>query len=552
MLKKILGKIAKHKFIYFFIVVIVAIGCYYFFGTAKNGSSEITYVTTSAKKGTIVTSVSGTGQVSATKEVDVKATVSGDVTAVYVSIGQIVSRGEAIAQLATTDAQKTVRDAETALEDAQDDLEKLKEPAEELELLQAQNSLAQAEYSLQSAKSGLEEDYSNGYTSTGNIILALPNIISTLAVLNPNQWQQLNGLSYSVISDEYSEVYKEYKSANPYSDSIVLDEIFKDTYELMKNIDIAIRSLDNTSYTNTTNGYVSTVLKIIQGIEADKNSIITAEISVKAKTISLSDLESGADEEDIEKPESIIKQKENSLQDAKDALDNYTITAPFDGVIASLDVSVGDSIASISSYGTIATIMTESKVVEITLIEVDAINVKAGQTTTLTFDAIDDFSIDGEVAEIDTIGTVSQSVVSYGVSIAFSTDDERIKPGMSATAEIITDIAQDVIIIPVSAINTSNGASYVQVLDIDTPNAVQVTIGLSNDTYAEIQSGIEEGNLVITKTNTGSSSSSSGTSDNSNSSGNTQSSSIFQSVSGNGRMDGEMPSGGMGGMGPGM
>ncbi|MDD5433706.1 MAG: hypothetical protein PHE77_03610, partial [Candidatus Pacebacteria bacterium] len=58
---------------------------------------------------------------------------------------------------------------------------------------------------------------------------------------------------------------------------------------------------------------------------------------------------------------------------------------------------------------------------EISLNEVDVAKVKIGQRAIITFDAIDELEITGKVEDVDTIGTVSQGVVSYNVKIIFDT-----------------------------------------------------------------------------------------------------------------------------------
>jgi hypothetical protein len=120
----------------------------------------------------------------------------------------------------------------------------------------------------------------------------------------------------------------------------------------------------------------------------------------------------------------------------------------------------------------------------------------------------------GEVAAIDTIGTVTQGVVSYALKVVFDSQDERIKSVMSANAAIQTDTKQDVLVVPSSAVKTQNGASYVQVFDsplqqtgstqgvVSTvpPRQVEVVIGIADDTNVEIASGLEEGQQVVTRT----------------------------------------------------
>jgi multidrug efflux pump subunit AcrA (membrane-fusion protein) len=125
--------------------------------------------------------------------------------------------------------------------------------------------------------------------------------------------------------------------------------------------------------------------------------------------------------------------------------------------------------------------------------------VKVNQKVTLTFDAIEDLNITGEVAEIDALGTVTQGVVNYGVKIIFDTQDERVKSGMSVSAAIITDIKQDVLLVPNAAVKSNNG-QYVEVLENNIPRNQTVETGLSNDTMTEITSGLKEGDKVITQT----------------------------------------------------
>jgi HlyD family secretion protein len=176
---------------------------------------------------------------------------------------------------------------------------------------------------------------------------------------------------------------------------------------------------------------------------------------------------------------------------------------PFDGVLAKVSVKKLDTIGSGTS---VATLITTQKVAEISLNEVDVSKVKVGQKATLTFDAIPDLTITGLVAEIDSIGTVSQGVVTYNVKITFDTQDDRIKPGMSISSSIITDVRQDVLVVANSAIKLQNNTSYVEIFDpalvgSDSSQGVvspiapikqTVETGLSNDTETEIVSGLKE------------------------------------------------------------
>jgi multidrug efflux pump subunit AcrA (membrane-fusion protein) len=150
-------------------------------------------------------------------------------------------------------------------------------------------------------------------------------------------------------------------------------------------------------------------------------------------------------------------------------------------------------------------------VVKISLNEVDVAKIKLGDKSIMTFDAIDGLEMTGKVVQIDTLGTASQGVVTYNVKIALDTQDDRIKPGMSASASIITSVKTDVLTVPNSAVKSSGNNSFVQILDSkNQPQNIAVTTGIANDTLTEITSGIKEGDKVITQTIIPSSSASTG------------------------------------------
>lgn len=186
---------------------------------------------------------------------------------------------------------------------------------------------------------------------------------------------------------------------------------------------------------------------------------------------------------------------------------DYFVRAPFAGTLAKVNIKKSDTV----SAGTVvATLITKKQLAEISLNEVDVAKVKIGQKATLTFDAVAGLAISGIVADIDTIGTVSQGVVTYIVTISFDTQDERIKPGMSVSGVIITETKQDVLIVPNSAVKSlpaNSGAgqasqSYIEMLQTLKNKTVRIKVqtGLSNDTQTEIISGIKEGDEIITRT----------------------------------------------------
>jgi multidrug efflux pump subunit AcrA (membrane-fusion protein) len=206
-----------------------------------------------------------------------------------------------------------------------------------------------------------------------------------------------------------------------------------------------------------------------------------------------------------------VAQAADSYRQAADNLSQATIKSPIDATVAKIYQKVGDA-ASPSTI--IITLITNKQMATISLNEVDAAKVRAGQKATMTFSAVDGLEITGEVADIDALGTVTSGVVTYNVNILFDTQDARIKPGMSVSAIIVVNQKIDALSVPSAAVKTdSSGATYVQILnDASAPatdgsvtsvaGPVQKTVvtGLVNDTNTEIVSGLNEGDSYVQRT----------------------------------------------------
>ena len=575
-------------------LVIIIGGGYYGYGKFKSGNAQVSYLTSAAEKGTIITSVSSSGQVSSSNQVDITSKVSGDITKIAVVSGQEIKGGEVIAQIDAQDAYKSVRDAQANLQSAQLSLDKLKQSASANSVLQSENAVTSAQVSLdklkvsqpidledarnalRNAQTNLDKAYSDAFNAISNSFLTLPNIITSLddilysdqlsasevslgkgqintaALLNSTyetdqprikSYQTGAESDYAAARKAYDSAYQSFKNASVYSAPAAIEGLLAETLTASKAIAQAIKSENNylnvwsdsralrgwavfsqittyktnlTTYAGQDNTASSNLLSAQITIKTDKDAITTAdnnlktltknqpldlaaaEASLKEKQFSLIDLIAGTDPLDVRSQEIAIQQKKNSLYDAQKTLADYTIKAPFDGVIAAVNLKVGDSAGSAA----IATIITKQQIAEVSLNEVDAAKIKVGLKANMTFDAIDGLEITGKVAEVDTLGTVSQGVVTYNVKIVFDTQDSRVKSGMSANVTIIIDGKPDVLSVISSAIKTdSNGGNYVQILNVDGQPIEQVVqIGIANDTNTEIISGLIEGDKVITQT----------------------------------------------------
>ena len=534
-------------------VFLVLLGAGYFgYTRITNTDAPVRYVLASVKRGAVIASIAGTGQVSASNQVDIKAKASGDVLRVLVQNGQELGAGMLIAELDARDAEKVVRDAEADLESARIAQKKLEQPADALSILQAENSLTQA-------KSDLTKAYDDGFNAVADAFLDLPTVMtglqdmfysSSISAVGGGQWNidfYMNAAAnyddrirqyrddadakYQQARKAYDRNLADYKAASRSSDPAAIEALIGETYETSKAIADAVKSGNNliqfyqdtliarnlhpvaaadthrstlATYTGYTNSHLSELRSI-------RDTITQTTRTITERTISLADLKSGADALDRASQRLTVTQRENALTDAREKLSDYAIRAPFDGVIAKLNIARTDPVTSGTA---VATFITRQKLAAISLNEVDVARVRVRQKATLTFDAIDGLSIAGAVAEIDAVGTVTQGVVTYNVTIAFDTQDDRVKTGMSVSAAIITDVRQDVLTVPQSAVKAQSNTHYVEIVDqprdggtgspgvtaANPPRQHEIEIGLSDDTSVEVISGLKEGDQVVSRT----------------------------------------------------
>lgn len=227
----------------------------------------------------------------------------------------------------------------------------------------------------------------------------------------------------------------------------------------------------------------------------------------------------------------------NEIVEEGDELITFTdgsdpITAPFDGTVTEVSVEAGDRVnmndvvAHLTDYKKLQTV--------ISVDELDVSNVKKGQTVELTASAFEDESFTGKVESVAKEGTYENGVSSFDVTIQIDKPG-KLRVGMSLEASILTESVEDALYIPIEAVQTNGGQKYVNVLSTAATTKQVVKIGINNDKYIEIKSGLKEGQTITLPLTISS---------NNNSSGKGR-----QGFPGGGEMPSGMPSGGLSGGG---
>jgi len=180
------------------------------------------------------------------------------------------------------------------------------------------------------------------------------------------------------------------------------------------------------------------------------------------------------------------KQAQARYEKAVDNLNKTRITAPMDGIITYIDAEVGEIASAQTAFTQGKTLMTISNLssfeVEVDVDETEIVKIKLGQKSKIEVDAFVDTVFAGEVIEIGNtaimsgVGTQDQAT-NFKVKVLFNEANPNIRPGMSATVDIITNSVEDALSVPY-------GAIVMRSLDVDSIAGVQDSGGLVSTAHA--------------------------------------------------------------------
>ena len=227
-----------------------------------------------------------------------------------------------------------------------------------------------------------------------------------------------------------------------------------------------------------------------------------------------------------------VSSAEAVLEQAREDLSRTNIEAPMPGTITALVVEEGEMVLGTQMMmGTqLMAVSDLSRMeVEVDVDETDVVSVKVGQEAEVEVDALPDTLLTGRVTEIANSGTTrglgtQMEVTNFAVKVELLDSDPRLRPGMSATVDIITETRDEVRYIPIQALTarryedlavsndregesevgkrTTEDDEYVEVIfvvkDDGTVELRRVEPGISGTTYVEIRSGLSEGERVVT------------------------------------------------------
>ncbi len=246
-------------------------------------------------------------------------------------------------------------------------------------------------------------------------------------------------------------------------------------------------------------------------LDAWKSDISTARTNVNTAIVNLAASEStliveenqlsleiaGSTLEQIANQEAKLEQAEANVKNIEAQLAKTILVAPISGIVTKQDAKTGE----IAAAGTpIVSIISESQFeIEANIPEADIAKVKVGNQARVTLDAYgSDTYFNVSVVKIDPGETIIEGVATYKTTFQFLQKDERVKSGMTANIDILTDRRENVISIPQRAVLSQNGDKIVKISEGKDIKEVKVKTGLRGvDGNIEIIEGISEGDKII-------------------------------------------------------
>ncbi|MFH1188615.1 MAG: efflux RND transporter periplasmic adaptor subunit [bacterium] len=288
--------VIRRKIVSGIIVGVIVVGGYFGYQYIGGSATVAQYITKTATRGVIMSSISGAGQVSASDAIDLKPKVSGTVVSVKFGVGDTVKEGDLIAKLDTRDALNTVSEAKISLETAELDLQELL--TDKTSITQAQNDVEDAKYSLEKLKlqqvsdqtsaentlrkanETLAKAYSDAYTDLVNAFLDIPDVVTDvhdilfsngisqnevaansstnagalLTVISSNNWEEhqteanlidIAQDSYTVMKGSYDASFSAYKTIDRTSDHANIENVLMNTITMTKGLSDTLKATTN-------------------------------------------------------------------------------------------------------------------------------------------------------------------------------------------------------------------------------------------------------------------------------------------------------------------
>lgn len=417
------------------------------FGTTK--APAVQQTTNPVRRGNIAATVNIMGSTAAMSQAKLTFETTGKLTQLLVKAGDNVKQGDVLAKVDTADL--------------------------ELQVAQAKVSLDQAKLKLSDLKAGPKPD---DVTAAESAVRD-----AEVALVNARDNQTLTSKSTAVAKDlrDRQNEFNWYQShygdlLNKNASQAELDIAYAAMMVAQERLDTARVSAD-------------------LAVRKAENDILKAEDSLRLAKSKLATLKTGTAATDIAAQDVAVSQAEATFKQKQLLLQKASLVAPFDGIIDSVSVNVGEQVS--TSAAAMVIVNMDRYRIDARVDETDVGKLVSGQTASVTIDALTNANLKAKVISIAANPVVSQGVVNYPVVLELEPSSAAVRPGMTANLAVEVAKRENVLLVPNRAVRTQGRNSVVDVMVNGKSESRPVTVGMSNDQFTEVTNGLQEGDTVV-------------------------------------------------------
>lgn len=506
---KIVLFLKRHKKGLIFLVILVVVGVVVVprvIAKKANDMMEGMYQTQTPDMQDLQVELTGTGTIEPNDQYSITPMVQGEIIEAAFEEGDIVEKGQVLYQFSTENVEDSIKSAQLGVEQAKqnynDAVDSKQQTKDNLSLISDQEGYVKKLYVSAGQKITAGSKVADVYDNT-TMSLEVPFNASDVK----NSW--LGNRANVYVEDEGERLRGTVTNVDPTTTTLAGNMVVRYvTIEVINPGGIAAGMSGSASIGSVDCNTAGTFSVKSEGtLIADGSGTIDSLKIKEGKYLNKGDtylvLEDATVGDSVKSSQLSVESAENQLSSAKKSLDDYRVTAPISGTVITKNAKAGDNIN--ATYANpLAVIYDLSKVkFRMKVDELDVLKIAVGQEVTVTADALPEVEMTGHITNISLEAITNGGVTEYPVTVEMD-EVGSLLPGMNVSARIVLEEQKNALCIPVDALMRGN-VVYVknapeqqtgeEELADGVPNgfhAVDVTVGISNDSEVQILSGLTE------------------------------------------------------------
>ncbi len=505
----------RRKLTWIILAILVAGGAAYYF-VSKSNSNQYQFI--AVQQGSIVQTVSVTGNTTPVQSLNLGFQNGGTVAAVNKNVGDTVVAGDVIARLNTSDLQAQLAQAQAGVDSATAQLQSLKAGAQPADIQASEAALASAAQSLANMYANVPNALASAYAEANDAVrnqlspfFTNAETASPLLTFSVNNSQTANNVQFerAQASTELNNWQAELSALGLTTNTSTLEVALQkgtahivvvqnllataaETLVQQTNLSPTTLAAYKTAITSAiteTNTGSTNVNAAIQNIASQKIAIQQSQAQLNLKL-------AGSTTDQIAGQQALVEQAQANMQSVQVKINEASLVSPIAGVVTVENAKVGEIAA---SGATMVSVISNSNLeVDAYIPETDIGKVNVLDTVNMTFSAFQGQTFTGKVFYIDPAQTILQGVVDYKIKVSFDDPGSNMKSGLTANLDISTEKHDNALILPQYAVLQTDQGSFVEILTNGIVTRVPITTGIQDEQgNVEILSGVTAGEQVL-------------------------------------------------------